>query len=82
MIDDVEGFNGSDEDVLTHAMFPGVAPGFLKTRHEGPKSVGKTAEQVAKEKAAASGASKAVREPIKYKVTIGDKTSTVAVEPA
>ncbi len=37
------GFNGSDEDVLTFAMFPQVAPGFFKTRAEGPKHVGKAA---------------------------------------
>ena len=30
------GGNGSDEDVLTYAMFPKVAPGFFKTRSEGP----------------------------------------------
>ena len=37
----VEGFNGTETDVLTYAMFPTVAPGFFKTRHEGPKSVAK-----------------------------------------
>lgn len=30
------GGNGSDEDVLTYAMFPKVAPGFFKTRANGP----------------------------------------------
>ena len=34
------GCNGSDEDVLTHAMFPQVAPKFFKSRAEGPKNVG------------------------------------------
>ena len=63
-------------------MFPSVAPGFFKTRDEGPKNVGKTPEQVAKEAADASGASKALRDPIKYKVTVGDRTHTVNVEPA
>ncbi|WP_026925821.1 methylmalonyl-CoA carboxytransferase subunit 5S [Granulicoccus phenolivorans] len=78
----LEGFDGSDEDVLTVAMFPSVAPGFFKTRAEGPKNVGKTAEQVAKEAAIASGAANAVREPIKYTVTIGDHAHNVSVEPA
>ena len=41
----LEGSDDSAEDVLTYAMFPGVAPGFFKTRDEGPKSVGKTKEQ-------------------------------------
>jgi methylmalonyl-CoA carboxyltransferase 5S subunit len=42
----LEGFNGSDEDVLTFAMFPQVAPKFFKSRAEGPKSVGQTAAPV------------------------------------
>ncbi|MDR0967075.1 MAG: methylmalonyl-CoA carboxytransferase subunit 5S [Myxococcales bacterium] len=32
----LEGFNGSDEDVLTYACFPQVAPKFFKTRPLGP----------------------------------------------
>src|SRR5271157_249476 len=31
------GCNGSDEDVLTYAMFPKVAPKFFTTRDQGPK---------------------------------------------
>lgn len=30
------------EDVLTHAMFPQVAPRFFATRKEGPKNVGES----------------------------------------
>ncbi len=37
----LEGCNGSDEDVLTYAMFPQVAPKFFKTRSEGPKNLGR-----------------------------------------
>ena len=37
----LEGNDGSDEDVLTYAMFPQVAPKFFKTRHEGRKNLGK-----------------------------------------
>lgn len=77
----LEGFDGSDEDVLTNALFPGVAPGFFATRHEGPKNVGKTAEQLKKEKAAAKGQANALREPITYKVTVGGRSQTVKVEP-
>ncbi|SBW11167.1 Methylmalonyl-CoA carboxyltransferase 5S subunit [uncultured Alphaproteobacteria bacterium] len=36
----IPNFNGSDEDVLTYAMFPGVAESFFKTRPEGPKNLG------------------------------------------
>lgn len=75
------GFDGTDEDVLTNALFPGVAPGFFTTRDEGPKNVGKTQEQLAKEKAVASGQSKAIREPITYKITVGGRSQTVKVEP-
>ena len=37
----LDGCNGSDEDVLTYAMFPQVAPKFFATRAEGPKNLGK-----------------------------------------
>lgn len=79
---ELEGADGSDEDVLTNALFPQVAPGFFKTRHEGPKNVGKTPEQLERERAKASGDAQAVREPITYKVTAGGRTHTVSVEPA
>src|SRR5208337_2039678 len=37
----LEGSDRSDEDILTYAMFPQVAPRFFKTRHEGRKNLGK-----------------------------------------
>ncbi len=37
----IPNFDGSDEDVLTYAMFPGVAEAFFKSRPEGPKNLGK-----------------------------------------
>ena len=78
----LEGSDDSAEDVLTYAMFPGVAPGFFKTRDEGPKSVGKTKEQLDKEAAAASGSSNAVTGPITYKVSLGGREHNVVVERA
>src|ERR1035437_287876 len=78
----LEGDDGSDEDVLTYAMFPSVAPGFFKTRDEGPKNVGKTPEQLAEDKSAASGASEAVTGPITYKVSLGGRDHSVTVERA
>ncbi|EPD67586.1 methylmalonyl-CoA carboxyltransferase 5S subunit [Corynebacterium pyruviciproducens ATCC BAA-1742] len=78
----LEGFNGTDEDVLTNAMFPGVAPKFFQERPEGPKNVGKTPEQLKREAEAASGAANAVREPITYLVSVGGREETVKVEPA
>lgn len=78
----LEGFNGSQEDVLTNAMFPGVAPGFFKTRDEGPKNVGKSAGQLAAEAESAKGAAGAVTGPIKYKVSMGGREHSVTVERA
>jgi len=78
----LDGFDGTDEDVLTYAMFPGVAPGFFSTRDDGPKNVGKTAEQLKAEADAAGGAANAVRGPIKYKVSLGGRENTVTVEMA
>jgi methylmalonyl-CoA carboxyltransferase 5S subunit len=78
----LEGNDGSDEDVLTYAMFPSVAPGFFKTRDEGPKNVGKTPEQLAKEKEAAAGNTQAVTGPITYKVSLGGRDHSVTVERA
>ncbi|MGL4832380.1 MAG: methylmalonyl-CoA carboxytransferase subunit 5S, partial [Propionibacteriaceae bacterium] len=75
----IEGFDGTDEDVLTYAMFPAVAEKFFTTRAEGPKSVAKTEAQL---KAEAEGNATALTGPIKYNVTVGGRTQTVAVEPA
>lgn len=49
----LENCNGSDEDVLTYAMFPQVAAKFFKSRPEGPKNLGK---DPAKKEAAGNGA--------------------------
>jgi methylmalonyl-CoA carboxyltransferase 5S subunit len=38
---EVQGCNGTDEDVLTHAMFPQVAAKFFGTREQGPRNLGK-----------------------------------------
>src|SRR5215831_4294926 len=40
----LKGCNGSDEDVLTYAMFPQVAPKFLAGRADGPKNLSKKSE--------------------------------------
>lgn len=76
------GMDGTDEDVLTYAMFPGVAPGFFEARHEGPKNVGKTAEEMAESEAKSEEGARAVKGPIKYKVTLGGREHSVTVERA
>jgi methylmalonyl-CoA carboxyltransferase 5S subunit len=82
------GCDGSDEDVLTFAMFPQVAPKFFATRAEGPKNVGKDPAAAAAAKPASAGAAKPtdgkgpVTSPVTYEVRIGDKSHTVTVAPA
>jgi len=81
----LDGFDGTDEDVLTYAMFPKVAPGFFRDRPNGPKNVGRDPDEVAAEKAAAAvgdGKSGPVRGPIKYAVTIDGKQHSVTVKQA
>ncbi len=78
----LQGMDGTDEDVLTYAMFPGVAPGFFETRHEGPKNVGKTAEEMAESAAQQEEGARAVKGPIKYRVTLGGRDHEVTVERA
>ncbi len=88
-----EGCNGTDEDVLTYAMFPQVAPKFFKSRHEGAKNLSK---ETAKPKPAAAAAPAAgngnktngapvkgqLSEPVHYVVTYGGKSHNVTVAPA
>ena len=80
--DQLPGSNGSAEDVLTYAMFPGVAPGFFEKRDEGPKNVGKTPEQLAADAASASDNDRSVKGPITYKVSLGGRDHSVIVERA
>ncbi len=75
----LEGFDGTEEDVLTYAMFPGVAPTFFAERPQGPKNVGLTEGQL---KAAAEGQSAALSGPVTYNVTVNGITSTATVIPA
>jgi methylmalonyl-CoA carboxyltransferase 5S subunit len=83
----IKGCNGSDEDVLTYAMFPQVASKFFAQRADGPKSVGKapTADAAAPKPAAAAkqvDGQGPVTSPITYEIKIGDKSHKVTVQPA
>lgn len=82
----LKGCNGTDEDVLTYAMFPQVAPKFFGTRDQGPKNLGKDPD--AQQPAAATSAPAAgdtgtgsVRTTITYDVTMNGKTTKVTVAP-
>ncbi len=78
--DALDGADGSDEDVLTYAMFPGVAPAFFKSRAEGPVNVGRDPAEVAAERLSKSSGTGPVKGPIKYAVTLDGKAHHVSVE--
>jgi methylmalonyl-CoA carboxyltransferase 5S subunit len=79
------GCNGSDEDVLTYAMFPQVAPKFFTTRDQGPKNLGKVSHAEPAPAAVAaspSGGPGALTGSISYKVEFNGKSHKVTVSPA
>ena len=79
----LDGCDGSDEDVLTHAMFPQVAPKFFQSRAEGPKNLGREPAKAgasADPKPAVNG--KATAAPINYVVTLNGREHRVSVAPA
>ncbi len=78
----VEGCDGTDEDVLTYAMFPGVAPTFLAERPEGPRNVGKDPAEVATDELSKASGAGPVTGPVRYSVTSGGKSHHVTVERA
>ena len=84
----LEGCNGTDEDVLTYAMFPQVAPKFFKTRHEGPKNLGKDPARIAAPLppiAKGTPADNRQRDPgsaVTYVITMNGQEHRVTVAPA
>jgi methylmalonyl-CoA carboxyltransferase 5S subunit len=84
----LKGCDGSDEDVLTYALFPQVAPKFFATRAEGPKNVSKAPAAAPAPAPAAPAARPAgdgkgpIAGPVTYEVRIGDKSHKVTVTPA
>ncbi len=82
------GSNGSDEDVLTHAMFPQVAPKFFASRCDGPKNLGRDPAAAAQATGAAgttptagNAGANPVRTPISYDVTVNGRSHRVSVTP-
>jgi methylmalonyl-CoA carboxyltransferase 5S subunit len=75
------GFGGSDEDVLTYAMFPKIAPEFFKTRAEGPKQVSSkpSTKELQQPDPGMSGTSTS---PVTYVVTLNGKEHKVTVAQA
>ena len=78
----LDGCDGSDEDILTCAMFPKVAPKFFAERAQGPKSVAKDPKPAEAHAAQGNGAGNPVRETIKYEVQLEGKKHVVTVSPA
>jgi methylmalonyl-CoA carboxyltransferase 5S subunit len=83
----LKGCNGSDEDVLTYAMFPQVASRFLSERAAGPRNVGKKPSAAAKPAAGAPAAKAGearvpVSTPVTYEIRVGDRAHKVTVAPA
>ncbi len=81
----LEGSDSSDEDILTYALFPQVAPKFFKTRHEGRKNLGKdhTLPTAAEPKAQAATAEgvKSLAATVNYVITLNGKEHRVTVAP-
>ncbi len=82
----LNGCNGLDEDILTYALFPQVAPKFFGQRATGPRNVSKPAGETAKAAPGAAqpkagGKKEPVTTRVNYRVKIGDKTRQVTVEP-
>jgi methylmalonyl-CoA carboxyltransferase 5S subunit len=81
------GCNGSEEDVLTYAMFPQVAPGFFETRDQGPLNLGSDPEAATKPGPGAAaagpgaGGSASVRTPVTYDVHLNGRSHRVSVTP-
>ena len=75
------GCDGSDEDVLTHAMFPQVATKFFAQRADGPKSPLKSAS-AADPRPAATPATPSISGPVTYQVTLNGRSHRVSVTPA
>lgn len=78
----VDGCDGSDEDILTYAMFPKVAPKFFPARAKGPKSVAKDPAPASTSASSGAPGASPVRETVKYEVTLDGKTHQVTVSPA
>jgi methylmalonyl-CoA carboxyltransferase 5S subunit len=82
----LEGSNGSDEDVLTYAMFPQVAPKFFKSRSSGPKNLGRDPQPAVQAdspgKANGESPTSSLRQPVTYMITLEGKEHKVTVSPA
>jgi methylmalonyl-CoA carboxyltransferase 5S subunit len=80
----LKGCNGTDEDVLTYAMFPQVAAKFFASRSEGPKNLTKAPPEAPKSvpvPVKPGDGKPPVTTPVSYQIKVGNKTHHVTVEP-
>jgi methylmalonyl-CoA carboxyltransferase 5S subunit len=77
----LEGCDGTDEDVLTYAMFPQVAPKFFAARHEGPRNLGRDPKTGASETQTPDGHPGKISGPVTYTVTLSGQQHKVTVAP-
>jgi methylmalonyl-CoA carboxyltransferase 5S subunit len=83
----LKGTNGSDEDVLTYAMFPQVAHKFFERRSQGRKNLGKDSDkstagrEPAPKAKSETGGLPAASEPVNYVITLNGKEHRVTVTP-
>jgi methylmalonyl-CoA carboxyltransferase 5S subunit len=77
----LKGCNGTDEDVLTYAMFPQVAPKFFAGRAEGPKNLSKKPAPAASPAGKPGDGKAPVNVPVTYEIKVGDKSHKVTVTP-
>ncbi len=76
------GCDGSDEDVLTYAMFPQVAPRFFLARLKGPRNLGREPSAPVAGGAPAPAGPGPLKAPVSYQVAFGGRTHQVTVTPA
>jgi methylmalonyl-CoA carboxyltransferase 5S subunit len=77
----LQGCDGSEEDVLTYAMFPQVAASFFETRKLGPKHSAPASPMVAEKTSVPGDASAALRTPVTYDVRLNGRSHRVSVTP-
>lgn len=77
----LKGSNGSDEDVLTYAMFPQVAPKFFETREQGRKNLGKDPASPAQQPKVAADGREPLSAKVNYVITLNGKEHRVTVAP-
>jgi methylmalonyl-CoA carboxyltransferase 5S subunit len=78
------GCNGSDEDVLTYAMFPKAAEQFFQTRTTGPKDIGgDSSEPKPGPEPSPSGSASGIASPSRtYIIRVNGQDHKVTVTPA